>query len=442
MDTLPQKKSVVDAAPRAAEKRKSRAGDITPATKEEIEATPAVANNTDGSYKRKRMFSECDGKEESIWDAPMRTSQSWPRYLVVSSEETGRPAKSLSVFKIERALKKNGITNVGSVSQLTSGDLLIEVTTEKDSKRLLKAEFFGDLPVDVEPHMGLNRSRGVVKSSDLDSCTEDELVREIDGVSHARRITVRRAGKEIKTHTWVLTFDTSKPPISLRVAYLTLPVRPFVPNPMRCFNCHRFGHGKDKCRREAVCPRCGKGGHSEEQCSAEASCLNCNGMHSATSKECQKWKEEKAILHYRAQHGGTFSQARAAVMPSLPKNVLGKSFADAVKTFKAVSGVPDDGKKLPVVGNAKPSHSREPKKITTPAFVGGDPGVPTKNRFAVLECEEEMDVISVSSSHSQRRPPNPAPTPPSSLMDVEIHPPPSSPPPRHSHSPSNTYTRH
>ena len=419
----------------------SRAGDITPTTKDKIEATPAVANNTDGSYKRKRIFSECDGKEESIWDAPMRTSQSWPRYLVVSSEETGRPAKSLSVFKIERALKKNGITNVGSVSQLTSGDLLIEVTTEKDSKRLLKAEFFGDLPVDVEPHMGLNRSRGVVKSSDLDSCTEDELVREIDGVSHARRITVRRAGKEIKTHTWVLTFDTSKPPTSLRVAYLTLPVRPFVPNPMRCFNCHRFGHGKDKCRREAVCPRCGKGGHSEEQCSAEASCLNCNGMHSATSKECQKWKEEKAILHYRAQHGGTFSQARAAVMPSLPKNVLGKSFADAVKTFKAVSGVPDDGKKLPVVGNAKPSHSREPKKITTPAFVGGDPGVPTKNRFAVLECEEEMDVISVSSSHSQRRPPNPAPTP-SSLMDVEIHPPPSSPPPRHSHSPSNTYTRH
>ena len=133
--------------------------------------------------------------------------------------------------------------------------------------------------------------------------------------SHARRIHVRMGDVRIPTNTIVLTFDCPKPPTSLRVGYLTVPVRPYVPFSMRCFKCHKFGHCKDKCRRtNAVCGRCGKEHADQHQCTAAAHCIKCKGDHPAFSKQCTKFLEEQAILRYKAEHGGFFQQACAALL--------------------------------------------------------------------------------------------------------------------------------
>ena len=208
------------------------------------------------------------------------------------------------------------------------------------------------IPVTVGPHKSFSTSKGVIKHYDFQDCTEEEFVDEFPDVIHALRIHVRKGDVRIPTNTIVLTFDCPKSPTSLRAGYLIVPVRPYVPFPMRCFKCHKFGHGKDKCRRaNAVCGRCGKEHADQHQCTAAAYCINCKGDHPTFSKQCPKFLEEKATLRYRAEHGGTFQQARAAVIVETPKPVSPRTYAQALKP------------------SLKPKQAAQPKasdKVSTP----------------------------------------------------------------------------
>ncbi|GFR91774.1 nucleic-acid-binding protein from mobile element jockey [Elysia marginata] len=90
---------------------------------------------------------------------------------------------------------------------------------------------------------------------------------------------IRRGGEKIRTNTFVLTFDSPPPPAEIKVGYLDLKVRPFVPTLMRCLKCHRYGHGGEKCRRPAaICARCGRTGHKVEECPNDPRCINCRGV--------------------------------------------------------------------------------------------------------------------------------------------------------------------
>ncbi|GFR75862.1 nucleic-acid-binding protein from mobile element jockey [Elysia marginata] len=84
---------------------------------------------------------------------------------------------------------------------------------------------------------------------------------------------------------------------------------------MRCFRCHRFVHGQDRWIRNIdLCVKCGEPGYIGEECDRSHKGINCKGDHPASSKNCPKYSEEQAILRYRAHNGGTFGQARTAVL--------------------------------------------------------------------------------------------------------------------------------
>ncbi|GFR82184.1 nucleic-acid-binding protein from mobile element jockey [Elysia marginata] len=96
--------------------------------------------------------------------------------------------------------------------------------------------------------------------------------------------------------------------------------------------CHRFEHGRDRCRKNIdVCVKCGEPGHRGEECDRSHKCINCKGDHPASSKNCPNYMEEQAILRYRAHNGGTFGQARAAVVVEVEKELRPKLYAQAVR---------------------------------------------------------------------------------------------------------------
>ncbi|GFN74898.1 Gag-like protein [Plakobranchus ocellatus] len=230
--------------------------------------------------------------------------------MVISSKGSAKVADR-SPFKIHRELKLILGDETIEVTKLGSGDLMVELKSNDQAKKLGAIATFLDIPVTVSPHKSLNSSKGVIRSRDLRCCSEEEMVEELSGVTHARRIKVRRGEDKIQTDTVVLTFDSPKPPSRIRAGYLTLDVRPYVPLPMRCYKCQRYGHGKDRCKKPAtVCVRCGKGGHVERDCSADPHCVNCREDQAASSKTCPKFLEEQAILRYKAENGGTFQQAQ------------------------------------------------------------------------------------------------------------------------------------
>ena len=60
--------------------------------------------------------------------------------------------------------------------------------------------------------------------------------------SVVNRVTMKKEGKVIPTNTLFLTFGSPELPKEITVGYLKVKVALFVSNPMRCFNCNKFGH--------------------------------------------------------------------------------------------------------------------------------------------------------------------------------------------------------
>ncbi|GFO17388.1 Gag-like protein [Plakobranchus ocellatus] len=100
-------------------------------------------------------------------------------------------------FKIHRELKSILGNESIEVAKLGNGDLMVELKSNDQAKKLGSIATFLDIPVTVSPHKSLNSSKGVIRSRDLRFCSVDEL----SGVTHARRIKVHRGEDKIQTNT-------------------------------------------------------------------------------------------------------------------------------------------------------------------------------------------------------------------------------------------------
>ena len=140
-----------------------------------------------------------------------------------------------SPFKIHKEICSVLGGEASGITKLRSGDILVEVLSCTYEEKL---PTFGGLSVTVEPHSRLNSSRSVVRIADLRGTSEDEIVEELDEVTHARRITRHRNENRIETDSIILSFDSPTPPRKIKMGYLNLDVRPYILNPMRCFKCH------------------------------------------------------------------------------------------------------------------------------------------------------------------------------------------------------------
>ncbi|XP_035214417.1 uncharacterized protein LOC118188158 [Stegodyphus dumicola] len=256
-----------------------------------------------------------------------------PRFLVINN--TTDEIKKMSPFLIQKLIKSCA-GEPKNIKRLRSGDLLVETLSSSQSATLLSLNKLGNVSVTVSPHKSLNYSRGVISEFDLLCVSEEEFVSELShqNVCAARRIKVRREGKLIDTKNVILTFNTPELPKSVRAGYLHCPVRPYIPNPMRCFQCQRFGHSKMSCRGKPTCARCSVEGHDSDSCKAVPLCVNCKGEHTAFSRSCPKWKAEKEVQSLKVTKNLTYAEARKIIASTHPR--LNVSYAEAAKKFKTV----------------------------------------------------------------------------------------------------------
>ena len=185
----------------------------------------------------------------------------------------------------------------------------------------------------------LNSSRGVIGCRDLADMTEKEICNELkeQGVITVCRVTLKKGDTVTYTNTLFLTFNRPDLPKVLRIGYPQVKVDLFVPNPLRCFGCNKFGHTSDKCRVGPKCVRCGKQKH-EGECEGPQMCSNCNGPHASSAKDCPIWKKEKEIQSVRIEKRIPFPEARKlveAMSPSVvPSSVV--SYASVTQSKRTV----------------------------------------------------------------------------------------------------------
>ena len=123
----------------------------------------------------------------------------------------------------------------------------------------------------VSAHRTLNHCKGVIKCRELITSTDKEIEEELkaQGVVQCRNISVKtEQGDHCKTNTFILTFHSRILPNFIRVSdFLRVSLTAYVPNPLRCFKCQRFGHGQNSYSRNSVCARCATPGHTADDCS-------------------------------------------------------------------------------------------------------------------------------------------------------------------------------
>ncbi|GFV21134.1 RNA-directed DNA polymerase from mobile element jockey [Trichonephila clavipes] len=197
-----------------------------------------------------------------------------------------------SPFAIHKALIGIG-GEPKTVKRLRSWDILVETHTALQTKSFLLANTFLDSPVTICPHKSLNTSRGVISESDLNQIYLNQI--------YLKDFLIR----------------VPKLPPAIKAGYLNCKIRPYIPNPLRCFKCQRFGHSQTSCRSQLTFSRCASVGHASTDCSLEPKCINCSQPHTADSKLCPKWKTEKQIQEIKTNKNITYVEVRKLIVPQL-----------------------------------------------------------------------------------------------------------------------------
>lgn len=273
--------------------------------------------------------SECELFRKTT-SSPRTHVDTWPRFIVVHSKTETKSASRINPFLVGETLR--GIVGRPDATRLRSGDLLVECQKKTHATALLKLKKIGDYPVDASPHKSLNSCKGVVRNDALAEMEEGEILSNLksQGVIAVKKFTFKRGGREVRHSTLMLTFGVPKLPERLWVGFCWARVTPFIPLPLRCFQCQRYGHGRSACKNKPVCVKCGEPEHGTNACSKDPKCVNCSGGHPSSSKDCPMWKEECAIQKVKTERKISFREARTIVTSQ--KCPQGQSYAAVVSS--------------------------------------------------------------------------------------------------------------
>ena len=277
------------------------------------------------NLKRLRPDSDDDEHTTSIFTS----QETFARYLVIKSKDEDKPITSLSPFVIEKQIE--AVTGTAkSVKKLKNQTLLVETLRKGQTDNLKKMTSFFAIPVEVTEHQSPNSSKGIIREKMLKMESEENILEYLSpqGVTHVKRFKIKKNDELINTNTLLLTFNSVVTPKTLKIFYQIIPVELYVPNPLRCFNCQRFGHHENNCPvvPGSVCENCGTGGddHRTSKCKNPAKCVNCGGPHMSRSSDCEVWKKEKEVMKIKVTQRLTYPEARKVYDQQTPEFTFSK----------------------------------------------------------------------------------------------------------------------
>lgn len=140
--------------------------------------------------------------------------------------------------------------------------------------------------------------------------TDNDLVLDLGNtIQKVKRIT--KFNKDTKnreiTGSVVLFFDAESLPERVSLGFQSFKVNTFIPRPIRCFKCQRYGHVASTCRGSRRCPKCGED-HDFTDCTNEVSCCLCGGKHSAAFRGCKMYQDAFEIIKIKSAHNVSYAE--------------------------------------------------------------------------------------------------------------------------------------
>lgn len=238
----------------------------------------------------------------------LKTNTVGPKYLIMSRINSSENLSKVSPFLIKKVIDCSCGGEVEVCKKLRNGNILIKTKNYSQAVKLIKLiSLCPTIEMDISEHPTLNFSKGVIYSNDLRGIPEEEIIKELSSqnVCDIKKIMKKYENSLCETGLCILTFADPALPTHLMIGYEKLRIRPYIPLPLRCMSCLRFGHTTKSCTNLKICINCAKNCHldveTEEICTDPKMCINCidnnivDNNHCTMNKNCPIFLKEKEI---------------------------------------------------------------------------------------------------------------------------------------------------
>ncbi|XP_041913036.1 uncharacterized protein LOC121677948 [Alosa sapidissima] len=228
--------------------------------------------------------------------------------------QEGTTFNEWSPIQLTKSLHKD-IGEVRSAKQLRNGSLLVICKSDEQQQKAIKTNKLNGQRVKCSMAYDKNFVRGVISGIPL-SESVDSVKEGIQNVKvrEAKRLKTRRNGVICDSLSVLLTFDEAKLPGKVLIGYMSYDVKVYIPPPLRCFKCQRYGHVAAICKGKQRCSKC-SGEHEYGKCEegAKLKCCNCGGEHSAAYGGCEANKRMQEVQRIKVVQGVSYAEATKKV---------------------------------------------------------------------------------------------------------------------------------
>ena len=290
----------------------------------------------------------------------------WSRFLILESES------EISNIKLEKLLLQTSASNDMSFRSKDHKIFTIKTTNKEQSKAYLNLTELNGHRVKVYPHAKLNSIQGtVVLPQDLETSINDKTLLEslqfrYSNVQNLESYKVRnKRFPDRQMQIAKISFSGDILPNKILIMGQNREVRPYIPKPLQCSKCSKFGHSELKCRNEAVCAYCSSDQHPTKWQCGTPLCINCKQNHHARSKTCQYYIYNTELKLLMTRTGLSVREAK------LELKMRGIHDPARKKTFNNVT-IGNIAKSVTVKHNQELSHKQQNKCDVEANNLGSD----------------------------------------------------------------------
>lgn len=286
--------------------------------------------------------------QEEMYEEPL------PKYLIIKDQGGKSFSKSFPMKRsiwLKQALDVP-IENIPIQREFkfeSQTYISLEVANHENNRsqieKLMKTKKLGPCKVEIIKDPRKNTIKGIVRDKEFFFKNITETF-EGDIFKSKGILDMRRLGKE-ESRIYLITFDNLKIPGEIKFPEFgkRFEVNEYVPPPLKCFKCQKYGHPGKACRSlDTICQRCGENGHQYktyqnntivEECNNEIKCFNCKGNHIAGSKECEIYKQWQKINEIVVLQKVDRSEAQKRILGRKQNNIT-NVFANHILPNKQV----------------------------------------------------------------------------------------------------------
>ena len=212
----------------------------------------------------------------------------WSRYLVLKT------SNKITSAKLENILLSHYSSKEMSFRLIKPNEWLIHTTTKAQSEIYQSLNEIEGIDVSVKKHDTLNSIQGTIILPNIDDEHDlpnkdlllDSLKKRYSNVQDLEIYEIPSRNNSRTLRIGKIKFEGQVLPDKIKIQGQSCELRPFIPKPLQCKMCSKFGHTDKKCRGNPVCAYCSSEDHLTKWNCGTPKCINCGLEHHARSKQC------------------------------------------------------------------------------------------------------------------------------------------------------------